>query len=191
MRLLFLFPLLFLAAPAQAADGCEDIWFTRNLIMDRAGYCFGSPLGQAMFDNSDCVGKQVQPDPYFQPVIDEILRLEKTHSCRVDTSRTWLDIDDIAYRKALTDLPVRDEFEGGCLGWTGPLTPLYKGHHEPFEQLGQITPGDYVSYAYYSAHGANQAGWAYVTTHPPGWGTLKSAGWLYWQGEPPCADYAG
>lgn len=191
MPFLLILPLILMAAPLHAESGCEDIWFTRNLIMDRAGYCFGSPLGQAMFDNSDCIGKQVQPDPYFQPVITEILRLEREHGCRVDTSRRWLDIADIAYRRVLTDLPVRDEFESGCLGWTGPVTPLYTGHHEPFRELGQITPGDYVHFAYYSAHGADRAGWTYVTVHQPVWGDLKSAGWLYWQGETPCADFAG
>ena len=36
-----------LASPAAASDVCDDLWFTRNLIMDRAGYCFGSVLGRA------------------------------------------------------------------------------------------------------------------------------------------------
>ena len=34
---------LALAAPA-AASSCEEMWFVRNLVFDRAGMCFGSPL---------------------------------------------------------------------------------------------------------------------------------------------------
>ncbi|MDU9003201.1 DUF4453 domain-containing protein [Sedimentitalea todarodis] len=191
MRFLFIVPLLWLAVPAQAETGCEDVWFTRNLIMDRAGYCFDSALGQALFDNSDCIGKQVQPDPYYRPVINEILRLEVEHACRIDTNRQWLDMDDINFRRVLTDFPVRDEFEGGCLGWTGPQTPLYDGHHEPFRAIGQVGPGDYVHFAHYAVQGAGEAGWRYVTVHAPVWGPFKSAGWMYWPGEEPCADYAG
>ncbi|MCK5500992.1 MAG: YARHG domain-containing protein, partial [Tritonibacter mobilis] len=54
-------PLLALAAatPAVAGDYCADLWFTRNAIIDRAGYCFGSTLGQRLFDNGDCIAKSV------------------------------------------------------------------------------------------------------------------------------------
>ncbi|MBK0327074.1 DUF4453 domain-containing protein [Rhodobacteraceae bacterium F11138] len=191
MRPLLLLLFLCLASPAVAATGCEDAWFTRNQIMDRAGYCFSTPLGRAMFDNSDCVGTQVRPDPYYQPVIDEILKREAQHNCRVDTGRQWLDLEDVQFRRALSDFPIKDEFEGGCLGWTGAQTPLYAGYREPFRAIGQITQGDYVHFGHNAVHGAGEAGWAYVTIHQPAWGAFKSAGWLYWPGERPCADYAG
>lgn len=51
------------AAPVLASDTCHDLWFTRNAIIDRAGYCFGSPLGQAIFDNTGCIGKSVNLPP--------------------------------------------------------------------------------------------------------------------------------
>lgn len=179
--------LLLAAAPLRAETGCEDIWFTRNLVMDRAGYCFSTPLGRALFDNSDCIGTHVTPDPAGQALINRIRALEAQHGCRVDTSRRWLDMKDINFRKALTVLPIRDDFESGCLGWTGTTTPLYAGYFEPLHAIGQVTPGDYVSYAYLS----DAPGWSYVTIHAPVWGAFKSAGWLYWPGEPPCADFAG
>lgn len=179
--------LILIGSPLAAATGCEDVWFTRNLIMDRAGYCFASPLGQALFDNSDCVGTHVQPASPDQAVVDQILALEAQFGCRVDTNRTWLDLSDINFRRALTNHPVKDEFEWGCLGWTGPVTPLHAGYHAPLRAIGQISPGDYVSFAYLS----DAPGWMYVTTHAPVWGALKSAGWLYWPENQPCAAEAG
>lgn len=186
MRIVYVIGLLLLGTPVFAANGCEDIWFTRNLIMDRAGYCFSSPLGRAMFDNSDCLGTQVQPHPAYQPVIGRIRSLEAQHGCQVNTNRTWLDMDDIAFRRALRDLPVYAEGEWGCIGWTGPVAPLYDGHSEPFHAIGQIQPGDYVYFGYEAP-----PNWAYVRIYSPGSDTFKSAGWLYWTVRMPCAQEAG
>jgi len=47
MRFLIALICTLLAAPVQALDYCDELWFTRNLAFDRAGYCFGSPLGKA------------------------------------------------------------------------------------------------------------------------------------------------
>lgn len=186
MRHLVLTLLMSWPGVALASQGCEDVWFTRNLVMDRAGYCFSSPLGRALFDNSDCIGTAVQPDPYGMQIVQQIRALEQQHGCRVDTNRSWLDLPDIHFRKALRTHPIRDEFEGACLGWTGAPTPLYDGYSEPFTQIGQILAGDYVSLAHLPV-----AGWSYVTIHVPRFGGFKSAGWLYTTGELPCADFAG
>ena len=82
--------LILLASPAAAADVCDDLWFTRNLIMDRAGYCFGSALGQAVFDNGNCIGKSVSLSTQLQRQVAEIRELEKQIPCKVDTARTRL-----------------------------------------------------------------------------------------------------
>lgn len=178
-----------LSGPVWAASGCEDVWFTRNLIMDRAGYCFDSPLGRALFDNAGCIGKSVTLDPASQAVVTQIRGIEARFACRVDTNQQWLDLPDINFRRALTSHPIRDEFEWACLGWTGPVTPLHAGYNAPLQVIGQIAPGDYVS----SSH-LYVSGWSYVTTHAPSFRTLHSAGWVYWPesaGRMPCADEAG
>lgn len=182
------FVLAVLAAPAfgNESAGCQDIWFTRNLVMDRAGYCFGSSLGQALFDNAGCTGSEVAIDAASKRLVDEIRALEAEHGCAVNTSRTTLDIDDIEIRRRLVDLPIFDEFEGGCLGWTGPPTPLYAGHNRGSAVLGRIDPGDYVSLAHVGVDGGT-----YVTTYVPVWGALRSGGWLMYDGKLPCADFAG
>lgn len=177
-----------LSAPAASANesiGCQDIWFTRNLVMDHAGYCFGSPLGQAIFDNSDCIGKQVRIAPRHAELVKRIQALEAEHGCKVDTRRTTLDLDDIAIRKRLDDLPLFDELPGGCLGWDAGVTPLHAGRSRTSRVIGRIEPGDFVSLTHVGVDG-----WVYVTVHePPDWGPLKSGGWL--EAEMHCRDFAG
>lgn len=186
MRLLCLFPLLLLASPLYAIEGCEDVWFTRNLVMDRAGYCFSTPLAQTLFDNSDCTGTEVTLTPADTALLARIRSLEAQHGCNVDTSRTWFDMPDILFRKALSVLPVRMDGQWGCLGWTGPQTPLYSGYHEPFHAIGRVDPGDYVLFEH---EGTGQ--WQYVTVHIGDFDVFKSAGWLYWTDRMPCAAEAG
>lgn len=185
MRILTALFLCFISTAAAAAEGCVDVWFTRNLIMDRAGYCFGSPLGQALFDNSDCIGKSVQVDPASQQLINRITQIEAQFGCRVNTAQTWIDIPDINYRRVMTDLPFRDEFQFGCLGWAGPQTQLYTGTAAT-HFIGQIMPGDYVLFEHEGI-----GDWSYVTVHTANFATFKSAGWLYWPGREPCTQEAG
>jgi len=66
MRAFLALLLAALAAPAAALEICDELWFTRNLIYDRAGYCFSSPLGRAVFDNSDCTGSALKIAEIFQ-----------------------------------------------------------------------------------------------------------------------------
>ncbi|WP_295813988.1 DUF4453 domain-containing protein [uncultured Nitratireductor sp.] len=178
--------LTLIATPAAANEsvGCQDIWFTRNLVMDRAGYCFATPLGQALFDNSDCTGKSVSIDALGSRLVSQIQALEKQHGCAVNTRRTRLDLDDLRIRRQLRDLPVFDEFPGGCLGWTAGREPLYAGRDSGSKVIGRIEPGDYVSFTHLPVDG-----WSYVTVSEPGWGALKSGGWM--SGETHCKDFAG
>ncbi|WP_421724477.1 DUF4453 domain-containing protein [Bauldia sp.] len=176
-----------LAGPAFAGgDGCHDLWFTRNQVMDRAGYCFGSTLGQAVFDNSDCTGKSVTLGADDRALVKQIQALEAQFQCRVDTSQATLDLDDVAIRRQLKDLPIAEEFPGGCLGWLGPETPLHAGHSRATDVIGRILPGDYVGYFHIP-----EGKWTYVTAADTNW-TLKSGGWLKEGPEgTTCKDYAG
>jgi hypothetical protein len=191
MRFFLTLALFVLPHVALSDEQCEDIWFTRNLVMDRAGYCFASPLGQAVFDNSDCTGMQVQLDPAATEVVARIRALESEYGCNVDTSKPRLTMLDLAFRRVLRDLPVRqmgDSSEWACLGWTGPTLPLYDGFTAPLHAIGEVTPGDYVSFG----HQGPGQNWTYVSVHPPGFGGgFKSAGWMYWPDQMPCASEAG
>ncbi|MFV1591321.1 DUF4453 domain-containing protein [Phaeobacter sp. JH20_36] len=178
--------LTLLPLPAFAQDGCDDLWFTRNLIMDRAGYCFGTVLGQSVFDNSDCLGKSVALDPQSNRQVQDIRALEKYHGCKVNTGRRQLTLNDTHLRRLLVDLPIRDEFEGACLGWLGAPVPLHSGHSAGTARIGTIQPGDTIGYAHLPV-----GNWSYVTTHSSDW-RVKSGGWYNRATAPEnCRDSAG
>lgn len=174
------------AAPAAANDFCDENWFTRNLLFDRAGHCFGSPLGQAVFDNSDCIAADVTLSAEAQAVVDAIKRREARVGCDVDTSRIALDLDDIEIRRKLTVLPIIDEFAMGCIGWREAQTPLHAGPDAGSMVIGRIEPGDSVNVFH-----VEREGWTYVTARDAEW-RLKSGGWLGMElGEQSCEQWAG
>jgi len=174
------------ATPAVADDYCHDLWFTRNAIMDRAGYCFGSVLGQRAFDNGDCIGKTVTLSDADAAKVARIQAQEARGSCRVDTSQTTLYLSDLAIRRRLIDLPVRDDLESACIGWLGERLPLRAGHRQNAQVVGQIQPGDTISYSHLP-----EGGWTYVTTSTGDW-QIKSAGWLHFAAiEERCRQIAG
>ncbi|MEM9247489.1 MAG: DUF4453 domain-containing protein [Pseudomonadota bacterium] len=189
--LLFAWALLgvALATPAAAQDGCDDLWFTRNLVFDRAGYCFGSALGQATFDNSDCVGKSVALDPASERLVNEVKRLESVFGCRVDTSRRQLSAGDWAIRRQLAELPIRDEFESACLRYLGAPRALHAAPWPGSAIVGRIDPSNDVSYAHYGLDGG-----VYVRTYTGAsqFAAPLSGGWLLQPlGETDCAQWAG
>ncbi len=186
MRILLFLLLILMPSFAAASDGCHDLWFTRNLIMDRAGYCFGSPLGKAVFDNSDCSGKSISLDARSKRLVGRIQSLEKQYACAVDTKSERLEIDDLFVRFRLVDLPVAEEFPGGCLGWLGPETTLYTGRSSDLPPIGRIGRGDYVGFFH-----VPEGGWTYVTVADPGW-VVKGGGWMRGDfGTVDCRDWAG
>jgi hypothetical protein len=169
------------------AGACEDLWYTRNQVMDRAGYCFESTLARALFDNGDCVGQDVRLTADQEAMVADIRALEAQIGCRVNTRDTWLDLDDLGIRQSLIDLPVLDLLSGGCLGWLGPPRTLHAGRSELAPPIGRLEPGDFVRYDH-----RLEDGWFYVTTHGPSWSGLRAGGWL--QGDlttAACADFAG
>ena len=183
----FLYLLLALIPTAAAAsDGCHDLWFTRNLIMDRAGYCFGSALGKATFDNSDCTGKSVSLDSGLRQLVDRIRSLERQYGCSVDTGSTRLDLNDLFVRFRLVDLPVAEEFPAGCLGWLGPQIQLHTGRDPNLPVIGRIGRGDYVGFFH-----VPDGGWTYVTVADPDW-AVKGGGWMPGGiDDADCRDWAG
>ena len=185
MKPIVLLLLLLTASPAFASDICNDLWFSRNAVMDRAGYCFGSPLGQAVFDNRDCTGKSVTISASNQRVVADLQRAERRLGCKVNTKARRLQLYDLSIRRHLMDQPVRDEFESACLGWIGPVIPLRAGTDARRPVIGAIQPGDYVSYAHIP-----RQGWTYVTV-TDGNRRLKSGGWLDLAVPEQCAQFAG
>ncbi|WP_425093678.1 DUF4453 domain-containing protein [Tropicimonas sp. S265A] len=170
-----LFPLLA-GAPYQALAGyCEDLWFTRNAILDRAGICFDSPLGQSVFDNTGCLGSQVSVAPAFSALVNQLGDREREVGCNVSTNTTFLDLKDLAIRQRLSALPLpEDRGQGfGCIGWRGGPVTLMDTHGVQGTPIGRIDPGDTIYFFHIPAQD-----WSYVTTEGPGRVGLKSGGWM-------------
>lgn len=179
--------LVLLASPALGQSACEDLWHARNQIMDRGGYCFGSALGRSVFNNADCTGSTPQITPAEREAVGAIRAQERALECRIDTSRTDLDLDDLEIRQQLVDTPILDELASGCLGYRGATLPLHAGRSAASDIIGRVEQGDFVLFDH-----VPQGDWSYVTTHTDNFAALKSGGWLG-SGIPfeACAAWAG
>ncbi|WP_168769534.1 DUF4453 domain-containing protein [Yoonia sediminilitoris] len=178
MRVLSVVVVILSALPALADDVCAELWFTRNLIFDRAGYCFGSNLGQALFDNSDCTTRS--PDLNASDA-DKVARLRANETmlqCATDTSETRLDLEGVVDLRRLQDLPVRAGTQIGCVGWRGGRVPLLAGNSDDAPEIGQIVRGDAIGFLHESEDewdfltvfwgpGDGQFGWTREDTRKP------------------------
>jgi Domain of unknown function (DUF4453)/YARHG domain len=142
-----------LASPVWALDNCDEWWFTRNLIFDRAGYCFASPLGQAIFDNEGCVPGDPKLDRDTLNIVAGIQALEQQWECKVDTQRRNLNIPNLQARLALGDIPVPDEYESGCMGWRGAEIALRDRRSDAAPVTGRIEPGADIYYGFVQLDG--------------------------------------
>ncbi len=184
-HLVLIFTLM--ASPAAAYDICDELWFIRNLTFDRAGYCFGSTLGQALFDNANCVTKNPTLSRDAQATVAKLGEMEDWMGCDVDTSQRYLDLPNEGFLRQLQDLPVPTDTGSGCIGWRGPDVPLRAGHDmsAPILSVGRA--------------GANII-WNYDWVDAPGWeflsvtrdGVLIGMGWSNSYIDPElCTQLAG
>jgi hypothetical protein len=181
------------AAPAAAEDPyCEDWWFARNLIFDRAGYCFATPLGQALFDNSDCTTTAPTLSPPLAARVARIRALEAEFACAVDTTRPALTYPETLepYRK-MADIPIKDFADSGCIGYRGPEVTLHDAARADAPVIGRVEPGVSIGFGHYRENGFD-----YVTIIPmDGDAPLRDeafAGWGRFGPQPlPCDGYAG
>ena len=81
--------LLSIAPPLAAQDAapCDELWFARNLIFDRAGYCFGSRLGRAVFDNTDCSTTAPKFDARAAENVAALHAAETEYGCTIEIGR--------------------------------------------------------------------------------------------------------
>ena len=63
------------------ADSCYDLWWQRNEIYNRNGYCFQTRDGMDAFDNSDCYTDSPDFTRGEQRRIDQIKRQENNMGC--------------------------------------------------------------------------------------------------------------
>ena len=72
---------------------CESLWVERNQILNVAGYCFETALGQAVFNNADCApGMPALTDAALNR-ISRIEQAEQGRLCEVNTGRVKITIN--------------------------------------------------------------------------------------------------
>lgn len=141
MRLILSVLLAMNPLAAVADTVCEEVWLTRNAVFDRQGYCFKSPLGQAIFDNSDCTTSEPRLTADDERILAKVGRVEDEFECAVDTSQAEIGLDHVVTRLSMADLPVRSGFGFTCLGYTGPAVLLTAGRHPDTYISGEVLPG--------------------------------------------------
>lgn len=190
-RLLAALALLVGAGPALANPVyCERPWFIRNLIFDRAGYCFSSTLGQAVFDNSDCIGTDVALSPRDREAVALIREMEDFLDCDMDTSVQHLQmIHEFDHLRRFALLPIPVDAASGCIGYLGPELPLLTAPNDydgPI--MGHTTRDSSILFDFLP-----EDGWEFVTVFPNGWeGPEGPSGWVEMgRSMPECRQYAG
>lgn len=163
--------LLLGAAPLQALELCDDAWFTRNLIFDRAGYCFGSVLGQSVFDNRDCTTKSpVLSAPQKQKVA-LLKALEAGFACKMNTGQIRLAVPFLDLRRDVEDIPLPTGFESACIGWRGRPLSMRLGKSGSSPQVAQIEPGDSLQWEHEA-----EGNWSFLTVYR--FKELYAVGWV-------------
>ncbi len=151
-----------LGSAVSAQAYCEDLWLARNSIMNDNGYCFGTPLGKAIFDNSDCSTKSPKLSAQESRRVAAIQNQEKLDECKVNTKKTSLDIELFELRQKLVIQPIIDGFESSCVKYNGqsPI-PLYADQDTNSQILGHVQPGDSVNFSHYSEE--DKPGWGFAS----------------------------
>lgn len=177
---------LLLAAPAAAqyADFCDELWFTRNLTLDQAGQCFSTPLGQAVFDNTDCTGQTALTRPETL-VVQMIAQHEADLACDVDTDRTSLPgIGSLDYYRGLDLIPPRSPYESACIGYLGQPFALRRGPDPTAAISVMAERGDTIAFAHDPV-----LGWQFLLVTAKD-GTV-AGGWIYDELPTECEFAAG
>lgn len=150
LRYLVLAALWPATAIADINTTCGELWFARNAMLDDAGYCFSTPLGRSLFDNTDCTTRAPIVDAKTSQQISIIQDLERNppfaqsqgQQCRIDTSQQSLD--QLAYidlRKRVAFQPATDGSTGGCIGYQGDAFLLYAAPDKDADVLGVVDEG--------------------------------------------------
>lgn len=150
-----------LPASAQNSAFCQELWLSRNTVMDRAGQCFGTALGQAVFDNSDCVDGDIRLTPLDAELVRVAQDIEEWAECAVDTTADRLMVDVLPFHARLMELftiPVRADGEFGCTGYLGEAIPLHTGTSTSMTVIGMIEPGHTIT----MSHNTVRGGWQYL-----------------------------
>ncbi len=188
MRILFSALIALMPAVASADEFCDQLWFSRNSVYDRAGYCFSSRLGRSVFDNSDCIeGVELQMSASVAKALNNTIQIEEMWECNVDTTRETLDVPDLEFLLSLDDIPLKSDGESGCIGWRGAPIAVRSGRSMDSAVIGIIPTGAQIGMGYWEIDG-----WEFLSTfgdqEVAGWANLDAIGFRY---PDSCDGWAG
>lgn len=129
--------LLSLPAQAQDLDICEALWLSRNAVLDDAGQCFLSPLGQAVFDNTGCSGVAFLL-PGATRALDALAEHEANLECSIETGDTTVAAamrGELLLYEELAVMPVENGEQTLCTAYRGEPFWTYGG---PGSEMGVI-----------------------------------------------------
>lgn len=151
-KYVFAILLAFSAGSAQAS--CEDAWYLRNLAFDRAGYCFGSALGRALFDNGNCSTKSPALSDRDMAMVEATRAYETLSACKINTGATSLDTTLIGKLDEIDLLPTIAMYESLCIGFAGPDLPMRSdvGIATSYP-TGDVVAGDTVHFRFETTDG--------------------------------------
>jgi hypothetical protein len=172
----FAFPFLIIAQSAFAElSYCDDLWFTRNLILNRAGECIITPQAEALFDNSDCLLTGAIMSISEAERVNAIMSLERANRCALNADRRQLDesvLIDMYQR--LIDIPARSSDEGTCVGYYGATRSLRAGANQDSPVVGVLYQRQTVTFGH-----DPMGDWVFVTVRSSNIRQrLSSSGWL-------------
>jgi hypothetical protein len=178
-----------LPGPAQATTTCEELWVTRNMLFHRAGYCFGSALGQALFGNAGCTQTDAGAVTVDRQAVDYMRGLEQSIGCRVNTGAG--PTPAMQARKAaldrLIDIPVPDELGFACWGWRGGAFALHAGASATSPVIGTAQPRQSLIFNHW-----RRGDWSYVEVSDGPGTAVVAEGWAQTEvGRGMCDQEAG
>ncbi len=198
--LIFIMGLLPASAIAEAfptlgnsRTSCESLWVERNQILNVAGQCFSTALGQAVFDNGDCTpGAPALPEVAVNR-ISRIELAEQGRLCQVNTARSQITINGrygplrfgeggISLGRWLGALQKLDVFPRAARTRSctvnglsnGGFLALRSGPDTRYPQIGQLVNGDRVR----SASACNGR-WCFADSVENGNRNERRNGWFH------------
>ncbi len=175
---------------------CPALWVERNQILNVAGQCFRTPLGQAVFDNDDCWTTTPELNQKAQSRVAALQAVEARRGCAVDTAQTRISVfgrnGEMRFGQGGTVLGVwpgalrrLDVFPVGtaeaAMCTVSGLNPdgdgflaLRAGPDVRYRQIGRLRNGDRVG------HNANCIGaWCFAGSVTRDSNRLGAVGWFH------------
>jgi hypothetical protein len=70
-------------------NDCYKLWYQRNLVFAKKGYCFDSKLGKNAFREYSCFSKNVKMSAQDKQLIENIKNKEQQINCKIDTNKLY------------------------------------------------------------------------------------------------------